>query len=208
MPQPYPIEYAQVMRRSVGSSDTITTDQMPVLACSHCWLTVEADILSGPVSDNWLTLLGQILQITIAWRGVAITSCLGSDLVRTISAMQGNALPIWVRSNATNARRIISILIPFGRRLWALNECWPPAQRGEAQVLISWDAATATYDTLIYTLEFAQMQGVRPQLVTRISQQNFTPSATGNTNIDLPRGNPLLGCGFFMTTTEPTSALC
>lgn len=69
---PYPIVYTQTKRRAVGGAAIQITEEVPVLPTSHALLTLDCQVITSNQTDNPLTLLGGLSNISFLYRGANI----------------------------------------------------------------------------------------------------------------------------------------
>jgi hypothetical protein len=202
----YPISYVQTRRRAVGGSAITFTEDFPVLPISHALITLDCQQTSANTNDSLVSLLGGLSNISFLFRSTQIWSLSGVNLARLAMAAT-NWLPIvWTVGQGASARKIVTLLLPFGRTLFNTFECFPATVRGECQVTLSFTGTSGNYQTYLYTLEFVQLPDAAPGQFLRATQMTVTPAASGDMDIDLPRGAPLAGLGTVVTNSEPGSA--
>jgi len=193
-------------RDAIGGADTTRLIPMPILPLSAVFLTIEANLIAANTADIWTQLLDQLKSIQFRYRGTQIWAVRGTDLYRT-----ARALGIWGcrpehQTQGAAARRILTLCIPFGRRLFDPDEAFPAVAKGETELFIDITAASASYNTLKFTVESLQLPGATPKNFLRCTTISDTPTATGDKDYDLPRAAPILAVGFVQTNSEPTAA--
>lgn len=202
----YPVHYIVARERAVGATDVELVEQMPALPLSHLLLTLDFQTVAANVADDWRIILDQLLMVSFRFRGMNIWSMRGTDLYRVSSALSRWSSVPYVASIAAASRRLLTIAIPFGRHLYDPTECFPGVTKGETELSIQWDAATPTYNNIVYTLEAVMLPGAQPKQFMRGTTLSITPTATGDVDVDLPRGAPLAGLGYVTSASEPVSA--
>jgi hypothetical protein len=151
------------------------------------------------------SLLAQVAQIQVLYKGQAIISGSLSDLVM-LSLMVTRAQPFAgniVKTN--NDVRWITVLIPFARWLYRLEECFPACNKGELQLQVTYAAAQTGIDTLICQIETVELLDAKPKNFLKYTTISRTPTATGWFDVDMPLGNILLGALLYATTV-PTGS--
>lgn len=192
---------------SLGATDADDSWSLPINPLQHILIKMNAQTAAANIVDDPLTLLGQLLSIQVRFNGAQVVSVSGADLARLTSAMGIHTPKLYNPAVADNSLRTISLVVPFGRRLFDAKECFPASQKGQMELYISWDAVTASYDTItldISTIELPDATNA-PQFL-RYTTQNDTPAATGDKDYDLPRLAPLAGFGIFQTASYPDNA--
>jgi|GEM_PF-2337937 len=203
----YPISFIQDRRRSLGSAAGQITEDFPVLPVSHGILTIDCQQVAANTADTPLNLLGKISSFQVLYRGTAIWSLQAVDLYRLGIPLAGWDPPIYTVGQGAAARKLMHILVPFTRNLYSTFECMPATVRGEMQTVITTTADPGTYNNYVYTLEWVQLPDAAPAQFIRATQLQVTPNSTGDFDVDLPRGAPLVGMGVVLSNSEPSSAL-
>jgi hypothetical protein len=205
--KPYPIHLNLVRRRAVGAVATTFVDLLPTLPISFIQIAIKANLASANTSDNWTTLLDTMSSIQVRFRGQALWSVRGTDLARLQNSIAGlSSVPAALAQTAASTRNIV-IWLPFGRKPYDREEILPPTAKGELDLSIDWTADAAPYDNRVYSVDVVQIPDAAPKRFVRATTQAFTPPATGDFDVDLPRGAPLLGLGIVQTSYEPSAAL-
>lgn len=194
-------------RQALGATATSPIFIMPNQPLSAVFITVEAQLTTGNVSDSLPNFLLNLTNIIFQWKGTAIVNLRGDDLVRMTRVMGVFHSRFEKTSLANNTRRIYVICVPFSRWLWNQNECFPKVDKGTTQLQINFAGDGNGYNTYKVTVEPLQLLGANPTQFTRMITLTDTPAATGNKDYDLPRLYPLAGIGVTTTTSEPAAAL-
>ena len=175
------------------ASDGDYTYDLPVDPLSH--LVLNFQMLNNGVNTKatLAQMLGAIEKISIIYRGANIYDLSGADLyaLQTIilgkEAIQENVV------NEDNAVRGVTLILPFGRKLYDPNECFVATKRGELQLKVSVDIADTGYDGMKFLFESVELVGASPKQYLKAYTLTKTIDVTGESDIDLPRGNKLLG---------------
>lgn len=191
---------------SLGTTDSEETWLLPTNPISFLGIGIDALTAAANVADDALTLASQLLSIDVLFRGTQIVSVSGDDLIRLVDAMGIFTPKLYNPETGDNSERQLSLVLPFGRRLFSAGEAFPASRGGELELRIQWDAANATYDTLNLNVSAFELPDAQPGNFLRYTTMSDTPSATGVKDYDLPRLSPLLGVGIFQTNVIPPSA--
>jgi len=108
--------------------------------------------------------------------------------------------------NTDDAVRYLPLIVPFGRYLYDPKECFPETKAGEAQLKLTVDIADTGYDGYISQIEQVELPGAKPTRHLRYMTKDYTPSATGAYEVDLPRGNLYAGILLWGTTVPLTTS--
>ena len=202
----YPISFIQDKRRSLGSTAGQVTEDFPVLPVSFGLLTITAVASSANTNDSVETMLSKIGSLNITFRGTQIWGVKPIDLYRLGLALVGWDAPLYQTSQGASSRRDIVLIIPFTRKPYDPFECFPATTRGECQSVINTIADPGNYGSYTYTLEWIQLPDAMPGQFIRATQLAITPNATGDYDVDLPRGAPLVGMGVVQSASEPAAS--
>lgn len=194
--------------RSVLSQDVsrtaadIVTFDLPVNPLSHVLITVKVANDTGTISDYdvLIALLATIQNVEVLFKGQAIVSGSLTDIAM-LSWLLTGARPWGVNFVETNNDvRSITVLIPLTRRPFWPMEAFPASRRGELQLRLTYAAAQGGVDTIVEQIETVELLDVTVERFVKYTSLTVTPGSTGNHDVDLPIGNPILGVLLFSTT--------
>lgn len=147
--------------------------------------------------------LAKISKINIARGGQTSMDINLADLWAKNCIMFGHE-PILTNKVATdNATRILTVILPFGRKLFDPGECMPATPYGDFKLTITTIATETTMDGVIFLIEAVELIGATPRQFLKMTTLSKTPSASGEMDIDVPIGNELVDF-LFWATTVPT----
>jgi len=192
---------------SVTVSTRVTYD-LPVNPLSHILMTLKCANDTGTLT-NYSTiaaLLAQITSISVEFKGSALLSLSFKDLAILSQLLTGRPLGQTNLVSVNNDVRAVTVPIPFGRRLYNPKECFPAVRRGDLRLVIDYAAAQTGIDTLIAQIETVELLGAEPDRFIKATTISKTLTSGIGNDIDLPIGNPIIGCLLFGTTT-PTGAV-
>lgn len=199
----------EFLRSSVINDETISSDgikiyDLPVLPMSHLVLTIKALNVTNEATIQQLMALVTKIEVSHLGKNIFNMSALDA-LALNLSLL--NKFPFALNPIATdNATRSISLIIPFGRTLFNPAECYRATNRGELQIALTCDIATAEADGLILQLEAVQLPEASPGQYLKCVTSNFTPAATGEDKVALPLGTKMAGVLLWATTVPATTA--
>lgn len=197
------------LRTAIVSDETLTASQvvtkdLPINPVSHLNLTLKG--LNVTDETTLAEVLARLSKITISRLGEAQLDINGADLFALNCVMFGNVPILTNRVAADNSTRAITMLLPFGRRLYDPKECYPGTRRGEFKIQITISATETAIDGLILQLEAVELLGATPTRFLKVRTLSDTPGATGEFDLDLPIGNQIAGLLLFSTTVPATTA--
>lgn len=188
------------------SADGTVSHDLEIRPTSHIVFTIKC-LNSGTNTKATLAqILGAIEKVEILRFGASIVSISGADLYALNTILLGREP--WQENvvNTDNAVRHLSLVIPFGRRLYDPNECFPETTAGELSLQYTVDIADTGYDGFIEQIEQVEIIGAKPKRYLKYMTKSYTPSATGAAEVDLPRGNLYAGILLYGTTVPTGTA--
>jgi len=199
----------QFLRSSIINDAAIAADgtytyDLPVQPISHLVLTIKALNVTNEATIQ--QLMGLITKIEVTHLSKDIFNMSALDCLALNLALL-KKFPFAINPIATdNATRSISLIIPFGRKLFDPSECYKATNRGELQIALTCDIAVTDADGLILQLEAVQMPEASPTQFLKCVTSNYTPAATGESKVSLPLGTRMIGCLLWATTVPATTA--
>lgn len=188
---------------SIAASQVITLD-LPVNPLSHLMVNLQG--LNVTDEATLAQILARMTKIEVLHRGASIFSMSGTD-THALNAIYFGQMPILTNQIATdNATRNVTLIVPFGRKLYNPEECFPATRKGELQLQITFSASEAEIDNLVLQVEAIELFGAAPKQFLKLTTLTKTPTATGDLDIDLPINNRLAGITVFSTTVPTTTA--
>ena len=198
-----------IVRQEVvfAAGDAPITDNLPVNPLSFVDITIRGLNLTVNVLSTLAQQLATLSRIEVLFRGSAVVSVTPADLF-AIAAVNG-----WSRNfpqprgSAANAVWRIRLRLSFSRVPFWVNEGFPASRAGELQIRYT-PAATFTNvltpSLLVETEEILDAKFTRFLKYTTLTR---TPAATGESDVDLPIGNPYSGIMLFGTTVPTGTAV-
>jgi hypothetical protein len=182
--------------------------------------TIERDLPTNPLSHLIFTVCGEQAtdEATLAEIIAFLNTLEVTQSGKTVIALQSEDLygvncylyrhrPILTNAITTDdAIRNLTLIVPFGRRIFDPTECYPATKKGELTLRANMTAlATSISDGLI-NIEAVELVGATPQRYLKTTQMVVVaPGATGDNDIELPIGNKIVAIQIRMTTF-PTTA--
>lgn len=190
-----------VQDEAIAAAGATRTDDMPVNPLSLILYTLKAQVLAANTTASLANLLAIMSRIELIYKGQSIISARPEDLYAMAYYLLGNA-PLQGRKSdaAANARVWVTLPIMLGRHYLDGKECFPAVRRGELQLQST--PATSFTNLTLPTLQIETMELLEaaPEKFLKYTTITKTPSATGDHDVDLPIGNPVLGVLLFGTT--------
>jgi hypothetical protein len=177
------------------------TYDLPINPLSHILFSFK--FLNKAAEVSLAEVLAKISKINIARVGQTQLDVNMADLWAKNCIMFGRE-PIFTNKVATdNATRILTVILPFGRKLFNPDECFPKTPFGENKLTITTTSTETTMDGVIFQIETEELLDATPKQFLKITTMAKTPAATGEMDVELPIGNQLVDL-ILWATTVPT----
>ncbi len=177
----------------------VKTYDLPINPISHLVLTIEGHSLED--ETTMAEILAFINLITVRHTGIQVINLESEDLALLNLYLFGSGGLALNPLYAANQHISYSLIIPFGRKLYDPEECFPATRKGEFQITLDTQLPATTVDDALMSLSAIQLPEATPTrhlVSTLFSITN--PGDTGEHDIDLPIGNDLLACLIRMTS--------
>jgi len=187
-----------IIQDETPAADGVYAYDLPINPLSCIDLTIKC--LNVLDEATLAQILALVPKIEVLYKGQGIVSVSAADLF-ALDCLQYFRAPVCTNRVATdNAVRSIGLRIPLSRYPFNPDECFPAVRKGEFQLQLTVDIATADADGLILQAETVELPEATPKAYQKVTTMTRTPSATGQLDVDLPIGNVLLGALIFSTT--------
>jgi len=182
---------------SISASDVKTYD-LPVNPLSHVELTLRGYNVTDEAT--LAEVVARISKVEILHLGAAIFSMSGADLYAFQGAILSSRAILRNRIATDNYHRILSMIIPLGRKIMDPDECFPGTKKGELKIQITFSGTETAIDNLSLQVETTEILGATPSHYLKATTLSKTAAAAGEIDVDLPIGNPLVGILLYGTT--------
>jgi len=198
--------FRSVIAPDVTESDGVKTYDLEIRPTSHLVINIKCLNNGTNTKATLAQILGALEKIEVLRFGASIVSISALDLF-ALNCILLHAVP-WQENviNTDDAVRCLSLIVPFGRSLYNPAECFPQTTAGELQLQLTIDIADTGYDGYISQIEQVELIGAKPANFMKYMTKNYTPSATGAAEVDLPRGNKYIGVLLWGTTVPATTS--
>lgn len=188
---------------SISASDVKTYD-LPINPLSAVIITLKG--LNATDEATLAEVLARITKITVSRMGQTVYDISGADLFAFNCVMFKNE-PLLTNIVATdNATRTITLILPFGRKMYDPNECHPATRKGEFKLQITFSATETAIDGLILLVETVELLGASPRRYLKVYTLSDSATGAGEEDLDLPIGNVLAKILLFSTTVPTGTA--
>lgn len=187
------------------SATEIHTVDLPINPLSHLIFTIEG--LNATDEATFAEIIAFINTIKVTHRGRSIVNLEGEDLAALNLYLFGSP-GIMLNPIATdNYHRAYSLIIPFGRKLFNPDECFPGTRKGEMQFTMDMTALATSIDNGIISLESVELMDASPTKYLKSTLLSVAaPGATGDNDVELPIGNDLMAILMGMSTFPGASS--
>lgn len=147
-------------------------------------------------------ILAVVSRIEVLYRGTTVISGSLADIMMMNAILTGRVPYIINQGDAANGPRSVTIPIYLGRLGAQGREAFPASRRGELTLRRLFAAAFTRVDTadLDEQIETVELLGAEPAAFLKYVTLSKTFVTTGDNDMDLPLGNPILGALLFGTT--------
>ncbi len=145
-------------------------------------------------------------NLLVAFQGSSVINLAGVDLQAAVAAALRRVPYVWNQSSAVNGQIVrVSIVVPFGRKLFVEEECFPASKKGDLQLSMTFAAEGATFTTRNVTVEAVEMPGAVPKMFMKLVSLTRALVAT-DFDMPLPIGNTYAGILVFEPAVEAAGA--
>lgn len=194
-----------VLRSDETESDGTVTIDLPTHPLSHILYTVKVLNKSANTKATLAQILGGVEKVEVLYKGSAIISLSGADLYALNCVLLGREPWQENVSNLENATRMLSLIIPFGTKLYDPNRCLFATRKGELQLKLTLDIDDTGYDGMISQIETIELLDAAPSEHLKITTLSKT-AVVGDFDLDLPIGNKYLGMLLYSAVVPTTTA--
>lgn len=187
------------------AAETMILD-LPVNPLSHLLITM-AGFNVGAVEETWADIINEIVKVTVIHRGNSIINLESEDLA-FLQAALGMGSPVLTANTALdNQNRELTIIVPFGRKLFNPDECFFATKKGELQLHLETTLPADPLDNAVINIEACELLEATPSRYMKATLLSVAaPGATGDNDVDLPIGNDIAKILLFSTTVPGASS--
>lgn len=195
-----------ILRQEVAfaAGDTPIIDDLPVNPLSFVDVTLRGAAAAANTLPSHANMLAVLTNIEVLFKGSSIIAIDPDDLFVLQHYLE------WLRAVAQPHSDVgldvwrLTLRVSFSRKPYWINEGFPASRRGELQLRLSVAAAFTNVGGLSLNIETEEILDAQFRQFLKYTTLSRTPTATGESDQDLPIGNPLAGVLLFGTTV-PTA---
>lgn len=187
------------------SATEVLSVDLPTNPISHLILAISGFQMTDEAT--LAEILAFLNTVTVSQLGTTILNLQSEDL-HALNCYLYRSVPALTNSVTTdNATRTLGLVIPFGRRIFDPQECYPATKKGELTLTLDLTALGTSIDNGVIDLDCVQLIGAQPTHYLKSRIMTVTaPGATGVNEVALPIGNEIVAIGIRMTTFPGVSS--
>lgn len=187
---------AEFIRSNIIDAHTMATEvfteDLPINPISHLILTIEGTNVAA-TEVTIAQILAFINLITVRHTGIQVINLQSEDLALLNLYLYGSGGQALAPEDTTNQHMAYSLIIPFGRKIFDPEECFPATRKGEFQITLDTTIPDTTFKSAVLSLSAVQLPEATPTRHLISTLFSITdPGAAGEQDIDLPIGNDIL----------------
>jgi hypothetical protein len=200
---------AEFIRSSLLRDYTTATEvkkiDLPVNPLSH--LIISMDAYNATDEATLAELLAFINKVTVTQMGKTVVDLQSEDLY-ALNCYLYHRRPVLYGKIATNDQaRILSLIVPFGRRMFDPAECFPATKKGELTLTLDMTVPATSADNSTLNIEAVELVGANPANYLKSTVATIAaPGATGDNDWEVPIGNKIVMLQIRMTTFPAASS--
>jgi len=194
----------RLVERKTTATEVIE-EWLPTDPISHLIITLDGYNVTDEATLAEILAFINNLQITD--HGAAVFDLQSEDLYGVQAYLQ-RRLPVLTGRLATdNYTRSLTLIAQFGRKLFDPDECYPAREANQVKMRLDLTIPSASLDNSTISVDVVTLPGAQPSGWLKTYRKALSaPSATGEHEIDMNRGNDLLMAQIRMTTVPTTSS--
>lgn len=190
-----------------AAADAAITDNLPVNPLSFVDVTIRGAALAANTLPTFANMLAVLTTIEVLFKGTSIISLSPRDLFILNRLMRwGNFVAQPHADTGADVFRL-NLRVAFSRRPWWTEEGFPASRAGELQIRFTPAAAFTNVAGLSLNVETEEILDANFKRFLKYTTLTRTPTATGESDVNLPIGNPLAGVLLFGTTVPTGTAV-
>ncbi len=194
---------AEFIRANILDAHVMATEvipyPLPITPVSHLVLTFE--YYQATDQATVAEILAFINNITIRHRGVSIYGLESEDLAALNLYFFGSGGFLLDMATTDSLWAMYGLIVPFGRKLYDPDECFPATRRGEFEIVMDTTVPTVTLTNALMSISAISLPEATPTRHLKALLSSIpAPGATGPNDVTLPIGNDLLACLIGMTS--------
>jgi hypothetical protein len=198
----------EFIRSSLLKDHTTATEvkkiDLPTNPLSHLNITIDGYNVTDEAT--LAEIIAFINKVEITHLGTTVISLESEDLA-ALNCYLYKSHPVLTNAIATdNAARALTLIVPFGRKIFDPDECFPGTKKGELTLSLDMTVPATSLDNSTLNIEAVELPGASPSRHLKATTLSVAaPGATGDNDVDLPIGNDIIALLMWNTTFPTTS---
>lgn len=194
----------RIVERHTTATEVIE-ETLPIHPLSHLIITLDGYNVTDEAT--LAEILAFINNVQVTDHGVGIIDLQSEDLY-AVNAYLFRSLPTLTGRLATdNYTRSLTMIVPFGRKLFNPDECYPARAKGDLRLRVDTTVPTASLDESMISIDAVELPAANPSHYLKMLRKVIAaPGGTGEYEYELSLGNRLVCLQFRMTTIPTTSS--
>lgn len=193
--------------QAFAAADAAITDNLPVNPLSFVDIVLRGTALAANTLPTLANMLAVLTRIEVLFKGSSIISLTPADLFALQSFMGwAKQAPQPHADTGADVWRLL-LRVAFTRRPFWINEGFPASRAGELQIRYTPAATFTNVAGLSLEVETEEILDAQFQRFLKYTTLTRTPTATGESDLDLPIGNPYAAVLLFATTVPTGTAV-
>jgi hypothetical protein len=203
------IRHRTIIRQETtfSAGDAPIVDTLPVNPLSFVDITLRAANATANTLGTLLNLLAMLSNVEVLFKGSSFVSAAPRDLWALQHRMKWLSSTPQPRGLSANHRTALTLRVSFTRVPYWMQEGFPASRAGELQLRLTPAASFTQWTTPSLLVETEEILDAQFRSFLKYTTISRTPSATGESDADLPIGNPLVAVLLFATTVPTATAV-
>jgi len=172
---------------------------LPTSALSHLIITMDGNMLVDELT--LAEALAFINKVEVTRSGVTVVALESEDLYGADCYLYRNRPVFTQKAYGANLLATLSLIVPFGRKIYDPNECYPATKKGDLTLTVDTTLPVTTLENAELNIETIELPGANPRRHLKCSPMPVSaPGKLGDNDIELPIGNDIVCIQVRMTT--------
>lgn len=194
----------RLVERHTTATEVID-EWLPTDPLSHLIITLDGYNVTDEAT--LAEILAFINNLQVLDNGVTVYDLQSEDLYAVQAYLQRRLPELTGRLATDNYTRSLTLIVPFGRKLYDPSECYPGRPANKVKVRIDTTVPTGSLDNSTIEVDVVSLPGATPTAHLKVYRQALSaPGSLGWHTIELERQNKLLCAQLRMTTVPTTSS--
>lgn len=195
-----------LVQNRAESADRVFSEDLPVNPLSQILITLRGVVTESDTNAPLADIYASMPNVGVSFRGQDLVRGTLQDLAVLNAIVSGGVPYGYLPQIADGGVFSVTVPICFGRRPYLVKEALPAVRRGDLVLECQIDTVVSNIDLQSVQIETVELLDETPEAYLKYTTAAHTFSSTGEEDVRLPIGNPLLGVLLFGTTVPLTTA--